>query len=431
MAVMDLRKKWSSERAFIFATAAAAVGLGNMWRFPYMAGEHGGGAFIIAYLISIVVLGLPIMLMEFGAGRTVEGSPVATFRKKHRRATIFGWIVVILTGIIMSYYFVITGWTLGYSVDSIIGQTSSFENFSAQYNSLWYFIIVTVLTALVLIGGLESIERNTKYLMPVLIVIIIAMSIFGLTMKGSGEALRFLFTPDYSAFSKPGIWIIAIGQAFYSLAIGQGYLITYGSHLSDKVNLPRSTAIIAGVETGVALLAGLMIFPIVFSYGLTPDEGSELAFNTMPVAFANMRFGGLIGTLFFTLFFLAALSSCIAGMKVVVTAIKEEFKINDKKAVFAGMIPVFLLGIFSALSFTPVKLTLAGRPFLEVVDLFAATQIVVISGVTGAAIIAWLIPLKSLVKATGVNRYMVNYIIFIGRYLPIPVLIFSIIRMFS
>ncbi len=427
---MDERMRWSSERAFVFATAAAAVGLGNMWRFPYMAGEHGGGAFILAYLVSIVLLGFPIMLMEFGAGRTVEGSPVATFREKHRWTAIFGWIVVILTGIIMSYYLVITGWTLGYSVNSITGQVSAFENFSEQYNSLWYFIIVVVITTLVLIGGLSRIEQKTNYLMPVLIAIIVGLTIFGLTMKGSGQALRFLFSPDFSALAKPGIWVFAVGQAFYSLAVGQGYLITYGSYLPKKVNLPRSAAVITGVETGIALLAGMMIFPVVFTYGLAPDEGSELAFNTMPVAFDNMRYGGLLGSLFFTLFFLAALSSCIAGMKVVVTAIREEFKLTNKKAVFASMIPVFLLGILSALSFTPVELSLAGRPFLEVVDLFAATQVVVLCGVIGAGIIAWLIPRESLVVSLGIkNRLMINWIIFIGRYLPIPVLVFSILRL--
>ena len=428
---MDERMRWSSERAFVFATAAAAVGLGNMWRFPYMAGENGGGAFILAYLISIVVLGFPIMLMEFGAGRTVQGSPVATFRDKHPHAAIFGWIVVLLTGIIMSYYLVITGWTLGYSVDSILGQLSSFEDFSAQYNSLWYFLVVVAVTTGVLVGGLSGIEQKANYLMPVLIVIIIGLSIYGLTMEGSREALRFLFSPDFSALTKFEIWFFAVGQAFYSLAIGQGYLITYGSYLPEKVNLPRAAGAVTGVETGIALLAGLMIFPMVFTFGLSPDEGSELAFNTMPVVFNEVQFGGILGTVFFTLFFLAALSSCIAGMKVVVTTIREEFKLTNTKAVFAAMTPVFLLGIPSALSFSPLEVMLGERPFLEVVDMFAATQIVVTCGVVGAAIIAWMIPRESLLESIGENRQRsVSWMIFIGRYLPVPVLIISIIRLF-
>lgn len=428
---MDERMRWSSERAFVFATAAAAVGLGNLWRFPYMAGENGGGAFILAYLISIVVLGFPIMLMEFGAGRTVQGSPVATFRDKHPRAAIFGWIVVILTSIIMSYYLVITGWTLGYSVNSILGQLSSFEDFSSQYNSLWYFIIVVVLTTVVLIGGLSGIEQKANYLMPVLIVIIVGLSMYGLTMEGSREAMRFLFSPDFGALSKPEIWVFAIGQAFYSLAIGQGYLITYGSYLPEKVNLPRATGAVTGIETGIALLAGLMIFPMVFTFNLSPDEGSELAFNTMPVVFNRIQFGGILATVFFTLFFLAALSSCVAGMKVVVTAIREEFKLSNARAVIVGMIPVFLLGVPSALSFSPLEIMLGSRPFLEVVDLFAATQIVVTCGVIGAAIISWLIPRENLLASIGEDKKrMVAWMIFIGRYLPAPVLIISLIRLF-
>ncbi len=428
---MNERMRWSSERAFVFATAAAAVGLGNLWRFPYMAGENGGGAFILAYLIAIIVLGFPIMLMEFGAGRTVQGSPVATFRDKHPRTALFGWIVVLLTGIIMSYYLVITGWTLGYSVDSVLGQLSSFEDFSAQYNSLWYFLIVVVLTTGVLIGGLSGIEQKANYLMPVLIVIIIGLSIYGLTMEGSRDALRFLFSPDFGALTKFEIWFFAIGQAFYSLAIGQGYLITYGSYLPEKVNLPRAAGTVAGVETGIALLAGLMIFPMVFTFGLSPDEGSELAFNTMPVVFNQVQFGGILGAVFFTLFFLAALSSCIAGMKVVVTAIREEFTLTNTKAVIAAMMPVFLLGIPSALSFSPLEIMIGDRPFLEVVDMFAATQVVVTCGVVGAAIISWLIPRDSLLQSIGENRRrMVGWMIFIGRYLPIPVLIISLIRLF-
>ncbi len=427
---MQQRAKWSSERAFVFSTAAAAVGLGNLWRFPYMAGDNGGAAFIIAYLIAAVILGFPIMVLEIGVGRAAQGSPVRTFRRYHRLAPLFGWVVVGLTGIILSYYLVITGWTLGYAARSVTGRLVGFEEFTAGYISLWLFFVVAIVAAGVLVRGVEGIEKTTTVLMPVLIVIVIGLAAFGLTQAGAGEAMRFMFSPDFGALASPSMWLFAFGQAFYSLAVGQGYLITYGSHLPDKVNLPRAAGSVAVIETAIALLAGLMIFPMVFTVGLAPDEGSELAFNTLPRVFEVIPGGAVLGAVFFVLFFLAALSSCIAGLKVVVTAVKEEFALSQARAVVATIVPVVVLGVPSALSFTPVQLSLAGRPFLEVVDLFAATQIVVASGIIGGALISWLVPRERLVEKMGVTHEGAAWwMITAARYLPIPVLILLLVTL--
>lgn len=399
-----VRAKWSSEKAFILATAAAAVGLGNVWRFPYIAGENGGAVFIIAYLIAIVTLGIPLMIMEISAGRVERGSPVKTFRSLHPWAGSFGWLVVGLTMLIMSYYLVITGWTMGYAIDSLTGNIKSFGDFTAGFSSIYYFLIVSLITALVVARGVKLIELLSKIMMPLFLLVILFLTGYSLTLSGAGEAISFLFTPDFSSFLSPTLWVLAFGQAFYSLAIGQGYLITYGSFLPEKTNLPRATGAIAGIETTVALIAGLMIFPLVFTFGLQPDQGADLAFTTLPLVFANVPFGTVLAIAFFWLFFLAALSSSIAGMEVVKTTLREELRLTQGWATIAAFLPILPLGILAALSFTPAEFTLFNRPFLEVLDMFAANQVVIILGLLGGAIIAWTIPRHMVVNGFS-NRF--------------------------
>ncbi len=413
---------WTSESAFIFATAAAAVGLGNIWRFPYIAGENGGGAFIIAYILAVIVIGIPLMVLEISAGRAERGSPVRTFRKIYKKAAPFGWLIVLLTLVIMSYYLVITGWTLGFAVDSYTGSVSSFSDFTDGYASIYYFLIVAALTGFVVAKGVKAIEWLAKILMPILIGVILFLTVYSLTLEGRGEALSFLFTPSFKDFLDPTIWLLAFGQAFYSLAVGQGYLITYGSFLKKGANLPRAAGWIAGVETSVALIAGLMIFPIVFTFGLDPGEGTELAFTTLPIAFEVVPLGALLAVLFFSLFFLAAISSCIAGIQVIKTAVREEFGFSQVKATIVSFLPIIPLGLLAALSFTPMGFTFLGRPFLEVLDIFAANQIVVTSGIVGGAIISWSISRKDLVDGFGTRwRRLAHWTVTVVRFLPIPV----------
>lgn len=418
------RTTWSSERTFILTTTAAAVGLGNLWRFPYITGVHGGAAFILAYLIAIIILGFPLMVLELSLGRNAKGSPVAAFRQLHPYARYFGWLVVGLTALIMSYYLVVTGWTLGYTLKSLNGTLESFDQFSQSYLSVWDFLIVLTIISGILLAGVRGIERAALWLMPPLFFLVIVLAIFGLTLHGTPEALRFLFAPDFRQLGDPQLWLFAAGQAFYSLAVGQGYLITYGSHLPKRVNLVRAAGAVAGIETLIALLAGIMIFPIVFSFGFAPGKGSHLVFNTLPAAFAIMPFGRTLATGFFLLFFAAALSSCIAGMNVVVTAVREEFRLTQAKAVLYTALPIGLLGVLSALSATPIQLSIAGRPFLEVIDLFAATQVIVLASTLGGTLICWLVPRERLLSAVSEEwRELMGWTIRAGRYTLIPVLV--------
>lgn len=417
------RSKWSSEKAFVFAMAAAAVGLGNIWRFPYMAGQNGGGAFILAYILAVVVIGLPLMLVEISAGRVEKGGVVKTFRAVNRRMAWFGWLVVLLTLVILSYYLVITGWTLSYAVDSLSGSLRSFGELTNSGEPLLYFGVVAAITALVAYRGVKLVELSSRLLMPVLILVILFLAGYGLTLGGASEALSFLFAPDFSALTSPKLWALAFGQAFYSLAIGQGYLMTYGSYLPGHVNIPRATASVAGIETGIALIAGLMIFPIVFTFGLNPGEGTELAFTTLPLAFGSLGGGAVLAIVFFWLFFLAAISSCIASMMVIKTALREELRLTDGWAAFAGFLLLLPLGVLSALSFTPLGFQVFGQPFLEILDLFTANQVVIVSGLVGGAIISWSIPRHAIINLfADKRRAMAAHTILVVRYLWIVVL---------
>lgn len=383
------RAEWSSEPAFVFSMAAAAVGLGNLWRFPYMVGENGGGAFIVAYLVALLLLALPVMLLEVAAGRLTRGSVVTTYRGVTRFGVVYGWGVVTLTVIITSYYLVITGWTLGYAVDAFRLQLSEFEDFTAGYNSVWYFLAVTALAAAVLLRGVRAIEWFSKLLMPILALLIAGLVGFAATTPGWAEARDFMLTWEPGALASPVLWFFAIGQAFYTLAIGQGYLVTYGSYIPRRTNLPRASLIVAGTETTIALLAGWMIFPFVFSLGLDPGAGSELAFSTLPRVFDDMAAGNWLAMAFFFMFFMAAFSSCLAGLKVIVAAFAEELRLSNTRAVSAVALLMVLLGIPSALSFSPVGLSVAGKPFLDFMDQFGGTNVVVASGLIGAGLLVW------------------------------------------
>jgi neurotransmitter:Na+ symporter, NSS family len=214
LALAGDRPQWSSEKAFIFSVAAGSVGLGNLWRFPYMAGEHGGASFILAYLVAVVAVGLPLMILEFTAGRVARGSPVAMFRFLHRRASVVGWLIILLTSIILSYYFVITGWTAGYAVNSIRGELTDFATFTSGYASVWYFLIAGAITTVALLTGLGGIEKLTQVAMPALLAMVVFLAIYGLTLEGAGEATRFYLSPDFGALGDSSLWFFAFGQAF-------------------------------------------------------------------------------------------------------------------------------------------------------------------------------------------------------------------------
>jgi neurotransmitter:Na+ symporter, NSS family len=428
----EVRAQWSSEPAFVFSMAAAAVGLGNLWRFPYMVGENGGGAFILAYLVALAVVALPVMMLEVAAGRLKQGSVVTTYRGVTRFGAAYGWFVVLLTVIITSYYLVITGWTLGYAVDAFRLNLAEFDDFTAGYNSVWYFMAVTLLAMLVLLKGVRAIETFSKVLMPLLALLIAGLVGFAATLDGWSDAAAFMLTWEAGALRNPGLWFFAFGQAFYTLAVGQGYLVTYGSYIPRKTNVPRASLIVAGTETGIALLAGWMIFPFVFSHGLDPGAGSELAFSTLPRVFEAIVGGAWLAMAFFFMFFAAAFSSCLAGLKVIIAAFAEELHLSNARAVAATGALMLGLGLPSALSFSPVQLSVAGMPFLDFMDQFGGTNVVIASGVVGAGLLCWVLPPPKVVYALGAKSRWWSWRIFVvGRSLPFAAVAFLIWRLLA
>ncbi|WP_296591931.1 sodium-dependent transporter [Methylophaga sp.] len=430
--IIQSRKQWSSEPAFIASMAAAAVGLGNLWRFPYIVGENGGGVFVIAYLLALFIVVLPIMMLEVAAGRLTHGNTVATFRQVNRLGSYYGWLVVTITIAITSYYLVITGWTLGYAIDASRGELRVFDQFTEGYNSFWYFLVIIGLASIVLINGLKSIERLSKLLMPLLLTVMIFLVVMASKTSGWEQTINFFFKFDWSKMTSGELWVFAFGQAFYTLAIGQGYLITYGSYIPRKTNLPRACIIVAVFQTSIALLAAWMIFPFVFSQGLSPEEGTQLAFATMPKVFTEMSAGWFIGIVFFVLFFAAAFTSTLAGLKVVVSAFAEEFGITNFKAVMLVALVMLIFGSASALSFTPMNLQIAGEPVLDMVDRIAGGNIIILSGIIGAALFCWFIPPAKIHSVLGTYSHWWEWRIYlVGRFLPIFMLITILMKYFS
>lgn len=426
--VEESRKQWSSEPAFVASMAAAAVGLGNLWRFPYIVGENGGGAFVVAYLLALILVVLPIMILEVSAGRLSKGSTVQTYRQVNRFGVVYGWFVVLITMAITSYYLVITGWTLGYTVDAVRDDLRVFDGFTGGFNSLWYFIAVTLMAAFVLVRDVKAIELMSKILMPVLLLVIVGLVVFASSTPGWEQTKDFFFQVDWSRLSDGRLWAFAFGQAFYTLAIGQGYLITYGSFIPRQTHVPRACIIVAGTETSIALLAGWMIFPFVFSFGLEPSEGSQLAFVTMPRVFEGMAGGYWVGILFFGLFFAAAFSSSLAGLKVMIAAVAEEFRLSNTAAVAFVTTTMLVLGTASALSFTPMEWSIAGEPVLDVVDRIAGGNVIIFSGVLGAALFCWFIPPQRIRTVLGTeSRWWEWRIYLVGRYLPLVMVLWIVL----
>jgi NSS family neurotransmitter:Na+ symporter len=403
--------------------AAAAVGLGNLWRFPYLAGEYGGGGFILAYLVAMVVVCLPLMYLEVAAGRLAQGNTVHTFRQVHPAGAWYGWFVVGLTTVITSYYLVITGWTMGYAADAVRQDVRPFEQFSEGYASLAWVLVVLALGAILLVRGLRALETFSKFMMPALLLVVVGLVATASRTAGWEQAKDFLLTTDLSALRDPSLWVIAFGQGFYSLAIGQGYLVTYGSYIPRKAHVPRACLVIAVTETCIALLAGWMIFPFVFTHGLDPGEGSQLAFNTLPRAFEAMAWGAPVAIAFFGLFFVAAFSSSLAGLKVILSAVAEEFRLRHTTAVLLVTGLMLVLAMPSALSFTPLELSVGDTRFLDWLDQNVGGQVILFSGIFGAGFFCWLVPPSRLQQALGTSsRWWVARIYLVGRWLPLAVL---------
>jgi NSS family neurotransmitter:Na+ symporter len=398
-----MREQWGSRTGFILATIGAAVGLGNIWRFAYIAGENGGAVFFFLYLVFVLLIGLPLVIAELALGRRGQGDAVAAF-EVDARGSVWrhaGWIAVVGAGLILSYYSVIAGWALKYFFGAVSGglwQSAAsglgtyFEAFisGAVEPVLWQSIML-VATAVVVAAGVKGgIERINLWLMPLLALIVILLAAFALTLPGSSKGVSFLFSPDWSALTRPAVYLNALGQAFFSLGVGMAVFITYGSYLDRETRIPGAAATIALGDTIFAIVAGLAIFPAVFALGGDPAAGPRLAFITFPQVLLQMPGGTWIGSVFFLLLSAAALTSMISLLEVTVAVASDRLGLSRPRAVAIIAAAIFVVGIPSALSYGVLGTWKpGGQPVLDAIDHAISNFVLPICGLSIALFVGW------------------------------------------
>jgi neurotransmitter:Na+ symporter, NSS family len=384
--------QWRTSTGFVLAALGAAVGLGNIWRFPYVAGENGGGAFVIAYLVAVVALGLPLLIAELAIGRHTRSDPVAAFGRLAPRAPWCwsGWLGVAAAIAILSYYPLVAGWVASYLWHfAIEGIAPAGEGgYAGQFSRLiadparalfWHGLVLAATAAIVALGVERGIERACKLLMPLFAALLVALAGYGLALEGARQALGFLFAPDWSALALPQTWLAAVGQAFFSIGLAMGILVTYGGYLSREERLPRAALMIAMGDTAVALIAGLMIFPAVFTYGLDPAQGATLAFTVLPEVFALMPLGRWIGAAFFLLLLIAALTSAVSLLEVPLALGIARRGWRRARAAWSIGLAAFVLGAPAALSMR----------WFDAVDRLASNVLLPASGIAIALVAGW------------------------------------------
>jgi NSS family neurotransmitter:Na+ symporter len=355
-----MQESWSSRAGFLIATLGCAVGVGNIWRFAYVAGENGGAVFLLVYVVCVIVIGVPAMLAEFALGRHMQCDVIAAFGR-HGIWRAAGALMLLAAFLILSYYAVISGWATKYLFDYGRGALAGAarEDFRSRYATFvanplevigWQVVFLTAAAGLVGAGVQRGIERANRVIIPLLGAIVLLLAGYSVSLPGAGRGLAFLFSADWSALGRPKLYLAALGQAFFSLGIGMGVLLTYGSYSARAGRLGSAAIAIAAGDTLFAIAAGVAIFPAVFSYGLEPTEGPSLAFVTLPQLFAVMPGGAFVGFLFFLLLVGAALTSAVSLIEVVVAWLMRRFTLSRPAATASAMLGALAAGVPSAAS---------------------------------------------------------------------------------
>jgi len=400
------RENWGSRIGFLMAAAGSAVGLGNIWRFPYMTGENGGGAFIIIYLFFVLIVGLSVMVAEFAVGRRTQQSAVGAYKSVSNKWTFAGVLGVLSGFFIMGFYPVVGGWAIAYIFKSFSGLLAApgaigdvFGGFitSPTQPIIWFLIFLAMNTLIVAKGIAGGIEKAGKVLMPTLFVLLILIAMRSMTLPGAGAGLEFLFKPDFSKVTG-ATFLAALGQAFFSLSLGMGCMITYGSYLNKKENLPSNALMVTLMDTGVALLAGLAIFPALFAFNMEPAAGPGLVFVVVPQIFAAM---GGIGTVFSAIFFIAltvaALTSSVSLMEVVVAYLIDSRGMERKPAVYLTSAIMVVTGLLSSLSLGVMSgVTFLGVGAFDFFDILTDKIFLAIGGMIIAIFCGWVLKKEDL-----------------------------------
>jgi len=356
------RESFSTGIAVFFATLSSTVGLGNIWKFPYLTGKYGGGAFLLIYFMCVIFVAMPIMISELYIGRRTRKNPIGAIAKLRAKGSwkIIGYMGILSAFFILFFYSAVTGWIYSYIFKAITGlfKNTSLENVEGIFNTtvagpispiVWQIFAIGVVSSILVLGVKKGIERMTKVLMPILLILIIVCDIRAIFLPGAMDGIRFLFKVDFSSVTKEVV-LMALGLSFFKLSLGMGTIITYGSYFTKDNNMIATSGKVIVSDTIVSLLAGIAIFPAVFSFGMTPEQGPGLLFMTIPLVFSKMPFGGILVVLFFILTAIAATTAMISIFEVVVAFITEEKKLSRKTAVLISASIVILFGALAALS---------------------------------------------------------------------------------
>ena len=438
----SIHGEWSSRLAFILAASGSAVGLGNIWKFPYMTGENGGGAFVLIYLLCIILFGLPIMMAEVMLGRRGRQSPINTMRYlcreegAHKGWTLLGWAGVVAGVLILSYYSVIAGWSLSYVLQSVAGEFNGITEqgagnlFSSLISSpskliFWHSFFMVITMIVVARGVSNGLEVAVKYLMPALAILILILIAYSISQGSFWLGVEFLFTPDFAKIDQE-VLLDAMGQAFFSLSLGMGAIMIYGSYLPHRASIAKTSFAVAIADTSVAIFAGLAIFPIVFANHLEPGQGPGLIFNTLPIAFGQMPAGILFGSLFFVLLVFAAWTSSISLIEPAVAWMVERVGLTRVGASIVCGAVTWLIGLGTAFSFNiwePYKFY--GKTFFDLLDFLTANIMLPLGGFFIAIFVGWVMRNSSVQDEMAIHnellfrswRFLVRYVTPVGVFL--------------
>lgn len=440
------RGLWSSRLAFILAATGSAVGLGNIWKFPYVTGENGGGAFVLVYLLCIAVVGIPIMMAEVMIGRRGGRSPVKSLSliAQHDRLKpawkLVGAIGILAGFLILSFYSVIGGWAISYVGTTASGQLAgqSADTVGAIFSGLlsdptkllaWHTLFMAMVMVVVVRGVRSGLERAVSILMPALFVLLLIVVGYAMTTGHFGQAAAFLFQPDFSKLTTSGI-LVALGHAFFTLSLGMAVMMAYGSYLPKNISIAKTSITVSVIDTGVALLAGLAIFPIVFANGLEPGAGPGLIFQTLPLAFGQMPMGSLFGTLFFVLLIFAAWTSGISLLEPIVEWLEERKGMNRTVSTLGAGFVCWGLGIASILSlnlwsdFAPLGFVsmLEGKTIFDLLDFFTANIMLPLGGLLVALFAGWVMSRQAMERELALSPAMFNLWLITVRFItPVAV----------
>jgi len=437
------RDGFSNKFGVIAAAAGSAIGLGNIWKFPYITGTYGGAAFLFVYLGFILAIGLPVMISEFIIGRKAQRNAFGSFRKLAPKSAwyVTGFLGIGAAYLILSFYGVVAGWSLDYVFESMKGSFNGktpdqisqyFNEFSSQSIKpvIWQLIFMLLTAVIVLMGIQKGIERYSKVLMPLLVVILIILVFRSVTLPGAMKGIDFFLNPDFSKLTWEGV-LSALGHAFFSLSLGMGTLITYGSYINKKNNLGKTALQVTLADTIIAILAGLVILPAVFAFDLKPGEGPGLVFKTLPNVFEQMPGGSVFSPLFFILLTIAALTSSISILEVVVAFLSEELKMSRRVATILATVSISFVGVFCSLSLGNLDgEVFLGMNFFDTLDFFASNIFLPFGGAMIALFIGWKFGLAKTTKELSNNgEFNVGYVkivYFLLKYVaPIAILIVS------